>query len=81
MNLKSRKILVLTDFFYPDSTGGANKMAYYSSKGLSGTRSRVVIITRKAKSDLLEKQTFNGMNILKKRFIPDLPPCKWLVFV
>ena len=65
MNLKSRKILVLTDFFFPDSTGGANKMAYYSAKGLSKNGTSVVVITRKAKPDLLGRQKLSGMNICR----------------
>jgi len=62
---KSRKILVLTDFFFPDSTGGANKVAYYCSKGLSENGSTVVIITRKAEPDLLDRQKIDEMNICR----------------
>jgi glycosyltransferase involved in cell wall biosynthesis len=65
LNSKGRKILVLTDFFFPDSTGGANKMAYYSSKGLSENGSTVVVITRKAEPDLLDQQILFEMSICR----------------
>ena len=33
---KGLNILVLTDFLFPDSMGGANKMAFCTSRGLAG---------------------------------------------
>jgi len=40
-------------------------MAYHSSKGLSEIGSSVVVITRKAKPDLLDRQKLSGMNICR----------------
>lgn len=64
-NSYQRKILVFSDFFFPDSMGGANKMAYYSSQGFVKKGHRVLLITRRARPDLPDRETIEGIEVFR----------------
>ena len=50
---KRLRILVLADFFFPDSVGGANKMAFFTSSGLSVSGNDVTVVTMSARKPQL----------------------------
>ena len=53
------KILMLADVFYPDTTGGAGRVAYYLSKELSDKGNEVHVLTRNKEASLPFFETFN----------------------
>ena len=59
------RILVLTDFFFPDSTGGGNKMAFYTSRGLADLGHRISLITRRVTPDLPDRETIQGIEVYR----------------
>lgn len=73
--MKSKlNILVLSDFFFPDSMGGANKIAYYTSQGLASRGHHVSLITRRTRKELPDNDTIHGIEVYrydlpKKTFI------------
>ncbi|MGA1844561.1 MAG: glycosyltransferase family 4 protein [bacterium] len=58
-------ILVLTDFFFPDSMGGANKMAFCTSRGLAGRGHKVFIVVRRARPELADQETIEGIEVYR----------------
>jgi len=61
------KILMLADVFFPDTIGGAGRMAYHLSFGLSKKGHEVHVITRNIDKRLPFYQTFNT-NMIVHRF-------------
>jgi len=70
------KILVLADFFFPDSVGGANKMAFYTAQGLVNKGHRVSLITRRVRPELADRETIKGIEVYRY----DLPRKSYLSF-
>ena len=70
------KILVLTDFFFPDSVGGANKMSFYTAQGLVNKGHRVSVITRRVRPELADRETIKGIEVYRY----DLPRKSYLSF-
>ncbi|MGA1864929.1 MAG: glycosyltransferase family 4 protein [bacterium] len=64
-NNKELKTLIFSDFFFPDSMGGANKMAYHSSRGLVKKGHRVMLVTRRARPDLPDRETIDGIEVFR----------------
>ncbi|MGA1796101.1 MAG: glycosyltransferase family 4 protein [bacterium] len=58
-------ILVLTDFLFPDSMGGANKMAFCTSRGLAGRGHHVFLIVRRARPGLADRETIDGIEVYR----------------
>jgi len=58
-------ILIATDFFHPDSPGGANKYIYYLARGLAKRGHNVSLITRKSHSALPEHEPMDGFNVYR----------------
>jgi glycosyltransferase involved in cell wall biosynthesis/GT2 family glycosyltransferase len=58
-------VLVLTDFFFPDSTGGANRVAYYTSRGLAERGHRVRLVTRRIRPDLSPHEVVDGIHVCR----------------
>jgi len=58
-------ILVLTDFLFPDSMGGANKMAFCTSRGLAGRGHHVSLIVRRARPGLAGRETIEGIEVYR----------------
>ena len=75
-NHRNLKILVLSDFFFPDSMGGANKMAFYTSRGLVNKGHHLSLITRRARPELPEQETIDGIEVYRY----DLPRKTFLSF-
>jgi glycosyltransferase involved in cell wall biosynthesis len=48
---KPLSILVLTDIFFPDTPGGANRMVYYVSRGLAEDGHQVRVLTSRPRAD------------------------------
>ena len=59
------KILVLTDFFFPDAMGGANKMAFYTSHGLVDKGHTVSLITRRVRPELPDRENIQGIDVYR----------------
>lgn len=70
-------VLVLTDFFFPDSTGGANRVAYYTSRGLAERGHRVQLVTRRSSSNLSSKEVIDGIDVYRY----DLPKKSAIAFL
>ncbi|RPI77213.1 MAG: glycosyltransferase family 1 protein [Desulfobacteraceae bacterium] len=65
------KILMLTDVFFPDTIGGAGRMAYYLSLGLSEKGHEIHVITRaKNTSNLPAFQKLNASLFIHRFFVP-----------
>ena len=62
---KGLNILVLTDFLFPDSMGGANKMAFCTSRGLAGRGHHVSLIVRRARPELADRETVEGIDVYR----------------
>ncbi|MGA1791062.1 MAG: glycosyltransferase family 4 protein [bacterium] len=73
---KRLKIIVLSDFFFPDSMGGANKMAFYTAGGLVSRGHHVSLITRRASPELPDQETIEGIDVYRY----DLPHKTFLSF-
>ncbi|MGA1867648.1 MAG: glycosyltransferase family 4 protein [bacterium] len=58
-------ILVLTDFFFPDSMGGANKMSYYTAQGLVSRGHLVSVVTRRVREELKDYESLEGISIYR----------------
>jgi glycosyltransferase involved in cell wall biosynthesis len=59
----SRSVLVLTDFFFPDSNGGANRVAYYTSQGLAERGHRVRLVTRGIRPDHVRREVIDRIDV------------------
>jgi len=58
-------VLVLTDFFFPDSTGGANRVAYYTSRGLAERGHRVRLVTRRISPSHSPYEVVDGFDVYR----------------
>lgn len=58
-------VLVLTDFFFPDSTGGANRVAYYTSRGLAERGHRVRLVTRRIGPSHSPHELMDGFDVYR----------------
>jgi len=61
LSLTGKKILVASDFLYPDGFGGANKVAYYTARGLREVGADVRLLVRAAAPELPEREFVDGM--------------------
>ena len=59
------KILVLTDFFFPDAPGGANKMAFFTSRGLVERGHHVSLITRRTGPESPDHENIEGIAVYR----------------
>ena len=64
------KILMLADVFYPDTTGGAGRVAYYLSKELSDKGNEVHVLTRNKEASLPFFETLNENLFVYRFFVP-----------
>lgn len=78
MKKRQPNILVITDFFFPDSTGGANKMAYFTSRGLAESGFNVSILTRKIHTGLADTDRVGQMRIFRYHHNGSCPPANIL---
>ena len=69
-------VLVLTDFFFPDSTGGANRVAYYTSRGLAERGHRVRLVTRRISPGHSPHEAIDGFDVYRY----DLPAKSAIAF-
>lgn len=75
------KILILTDVFFPDATGGAGKVAYYLSRELGVRGYEIHIITRNPGKRLRDKQALSSKVYVHRFYTPigeslSLPFCE-----
>lgn len=56
-------ILVLTDIFFPDTPGGANRMVYYVSRGLAEAGHRVRVLTHRVRPDLPAQERMGRLEV------------------
>jgi glycosyltransferase involved in cell wall biosynthesis len=61
LNLSDKKILIVSDFLFPDGFGGANKVAYYTACGLRAAGADVRLLVRSATPDLPEWGDVDGI--------------------
>jgi glycosyltransferase involved in cell wall biosynthesis len=61
LNLSNKKILIVADFLFPDGFGGANKVAYYTARGLRAAGADVRLLVRSATPELPEWGHIDGM--------------------
>lgn len=61
MSLIGKKILVVSDFLFPDGFGGANKVAYYTARGLRAAGADVRLLVRSATPELAAGGHVEGM--------------------
>jgi len=78
VSVQQPHILVITDFFFPDSTGGANKMAYFTSRGLAASGFNISIITRKIHAGLPDTGLIEQMRVFRYRHSGSCPPANFL---
>lgn len=61
--MRKLNILILTEFLFPDTIGGAGKFAYYIATGLHKRGHNVSVLTRRRKKDLPKQELYEGMRI------------------
>ncbi len=63
-------ILILTDIFFPDAPGGANRMVYYVSRGLADAGHRVRVLTNRPRPDLPSRELFGRLDVRRYDLFP-----------
>lgn len=59
------KILMLSDFFYPDTTGGLNRVVHELGKRLVGFGNRVALLTRNPQNRFPEHERVEGIEVFR----------------
>ena len=58
-------ILIISEAFFPDSEGGAHTYVYYLARSLLARGHRVSLITLKARADLKDEETVDGIKVYR----------------
>lgn len=60
-----KKILILSQLFYPDTYGGSEKVVYCQAKELVARGFDVTVLVRKNKERLLDEEVVDGIKVLR----------------
>lgn len=63
--MKRLNVVVVSDFFFPDSPGGANRYAYQLAAGLAGRGHGVRVVARRARPGLPDRETLDGVEVVR----------------
>jgi glycosyltransferase involved in cell wall biosynthesis len=67
----SKKILIISQLFYPDTFGGSEKVLYYQAKELIKNGFEVTVLVRKNKAGLANQGVIEGIKVIRYENILD----------